>query len=1106
MIGLGALAVKRPDGKFLIVTANPAATSTTNIYDPVANTFIAGPALASITGTTGAGEGAAAVALPNGRILIVHGGATSLSSIYDPVNNSMTVGPQPHVTNDATVTTVGAGSMFIPRLNGTYLFIPGMVNTQVPGSLTGATNGCSAIRTTTNIFNPYTMSFTVVGAPAMQNGTGPGAFAFQRRDGQWVIIKGGATAVSCVPLATTVIYDPIGNQFFTGPTLTGAVNGPGPGGHAIPRPDGSWLVVFGNAIMATSSIPRTGETGILGTTTTNIYISSSTSPTRDPGQFVVGPAYVSNVASGATSFQRADGKFVTISGAATSTVSTAVQVYDAGWVPNGIYRSEQFDLSPVGTKLTSETTLVWKSNMNSTALGGISAEIRTARTQAELGTSTLREITNGGLVNPGTTDTWAQIYFNFRRTFPSYGGIYTDVWGSNSMAYPLRNIITPILYEYKLTKDKDVLNLQADGLSIFRVSSSGDVFTQAGGTINTSGADLAERYTSQEELEFGDVVTIDPFNNHAVKKSQYQYQTDMVGVVSTDPGFISGAYTENSYPIGLIGRVPVKVTTENGMIQAGDYLTTSSVPGYAMKATLSGRVLGKALESIDPSKLEACPESDMYVPGRKCTKIMMFVNLIDYGGQNVDTAMSDWKILKEAKLAKEAFDAGLSYAPSLERLATSSPVASISAHDAEVLEFLTILKSERATGVTSSSEILSDKISAISRIISPEIIAKIVKSEKFDGLEMNADRISTKTLTTDTISNAGGLTMSLVDGKLVIKGKKSRSVSPVATSSVEVASSTSNLASAILSTDISSSTTEVASSTLDLASSTIEVASTTQIANIEESDEEEITVSFDTSGNAYFAGEVVANKVSTGALSVSGAVTFSGGLEVNSIGNASTTIAMLSDVEFFGRPYFTSDTGGTAVIKKGATTVDIVFDREYIDAPIISASMTYATTSTEAEIQEAFDKDIRFVVTKRDTKGFTIRINKNVNEDVVFNWIALAVKNSKEFTSRVPDASPVVPENTISTSTPTTINIDQNQSTTTPAVINETSTSTPEIIDQTSTSSPQTNIDTVLEPVNLNSDNSELNTPTPPQLGNTPEQQTDVLPSTEAASPDNATQ
>jgi hypothetical protein len=38
--------------------------------------------------------------------------------------------------------------------------------------------------------------------------------------------------------------------------------------------------------------------------------------------------------------------------------------------------------------------------------------------------------------------------------------------------------------------------------------------------------------------------------------------------------------------LALTGRVPVKITEENGPIVPGDLLTTSSTPGYAMKWTL----------------------------------------------------------------------------------------------------------------------------------------------------------------------------------------------------------------------------------------------------------------------------------------------------------------------------------------------------------------------------------------------------------------------------------------------------------------------------------------------------------------------------------------
>jgi len=48
-------------------------------------------------------------------------------------------------------------------------------------------------------------------------------------------------------------------------------------------------------------------------------------------------------------------------------------------------------------------------------------------------------------------------------------------------------------------------------------------------------------------------------------------------------------------PVALVGRVPVNVTNEGGAIAAGDYITTSSTAGKAMKATKAGRVIGMAL-------------------------------------------------------------------------------------------------------------------------------------------------------------------------------------------------------------------------------------------------------------------------------------------------------------------------------------------------------------------------------------------------------------------------------------------------------------------------------------------------------------------------------
>ena len=58
---------------------------------------------------------------------------------------------------------------------------------------------------------------------------------------------------------------------------------------------------------------------------------------------------------------------------------------------------------------------------------------------------------------------------------------------------------------------------------------------------------------------------------------------------------------EDAVRMTLSGRVPVKVSLENGPVAIGDALTSSNVAGVAMRATGAGRVIGLALEPFDGS-------------------------------------------------------------------------------------------------------------------------------------------------------------------------------------------------------------------------------------------------------------------------------------------------------------------------------------------------------------------------------------------------------------------------------------------------------------------------------------------------------------------------
>ncbi|MFZ5365021.1 MAG: hypothetical protein ACOZBH_02370 [Patescibacteria group bacterium] len=119
--------------------------------------------------------------------------------------------------------------------------------------------------------------------------------------------------------------------------------------------------------------------------------------------------------------------------------------------------------------------------------------------------------------------------------------------------------------------------------------------------ITNSGAyDLAEDWPTEDPgIEAGDVVAVDPFNKaHVIKGSK---DNSAVGIISTEPGYILSQKADGRIyrPVALAGRVPVKISNENGPVKAGDLLTPASIPGYAMKLIGSGPVIGKALEDYD---------------------------------------------------------------------------------------------------------------------------------------------------------------------------------------------------------------------------------------------------------------------------------------------------------------------------------------------------------------------------------------------------------------------------------------------------------------------------------------------------------------------------
>lgn len=184
---------------------------------------------------------------------------------------------------------------------------------------------------------------------------------------------------------------------------------------------------------------------------------------------------------------------------------------------------------------------------------------------------------------------------------------------------------------------------------------------------SVGGADLAERYKSNEPVYPGDIVTIvDPpaFGEATVGLSKSAYDRNVIGIVTTNPGIVMddslvdlnfNAASRNSPDrpaVALSGRVPIKVSTANGEIEVGDPITTSEIPGVGIKATKAGNVVAKALEAfkceplINDDGTETKPEI--------CEgKVLAFVNVSWYDPDAYLTEAGDLRIKGFEELAED---------------------------------------------------------------------------------------------------------------------------------------------------------------------------------------------------------------------------------------------------------------------------------------------------------------------------------------------------------------------------------------------------------------------------------------------------------------------
>lgn len=396
---------------------------------------------------------------------------------------------------------------------------------------------------------------------------------------------------------------------------------------------------------------------------------------------------------------------------------------------------------------------------------------------------------------------------------------------------------------------------------------------------NNGSYDVAEDYPTRDDtLEAGDVVSIDPNERGFIKKSDGAYDYSVIGVYSQSPamrlsqdaGEIDGG---RAVPIALAGRVPVKVSIENGEIKAGDYLTSSSAFGVAMKAKKSGVVIGQAMEPYS---------------GEGVGKILVYIKSTSYQG---------------------------SIASNFANIDTSSQNSG-----EEILGALQS-QSNGLTKLTGSSEIVTDRLVADLEIVSPkivtdELIAKRIKVESIEGLDDVIARIRQLAETKQSMEIATPSAMARND-ILLLNGLF---VDGLATVSANLRVKNNTLIEGILN---------------------------------------------------------VVDTVMSKNLVINGLATFFG------------DTLFKGNVVFVGHAAFSKDMVGTAVIKKDSTSIEVKFAKEYDQVPGVNVTISLEATP-ELE-QQVFANDLKYLVTNKTTKGFTILLNKPATTDIAFSWMALGV-------------------------------------------------------------------------------------------------------------------
>ena len=121
--------------------------------------------------------------------------------------------------------------------------------------------------------------------------------------------------------------------------------------------------------------------------------------------------------------------------------------------------------------------------------------------------------------------------------------------------------------------------------------------------------EIAETFDMPEGAADGDIIS---YTEEGVILSAREYDDKTFGVIETSPLVAYRRQDNTGMPVLRNGSAEVSVTTINGPIRTGDFITSSSLPGKGQKALTSGYIVGVALQDFTEEDGEAV---DFTAPG-----------------------------------------------------------------------------------------------------------------------------------------------------------------------------------------------------------------------------------------------------------------------------------------------------------------------------------------------------------------------------------------------------------------------------------------------------------------------------------------------------------